>query len=411
MQKKKILIICPIVPFPENGAEQLDRAHGIRQLIRLGYEVRVIAKRRPYQTDSDVCMFSQSVGGIKINTVDYKFTLNGKSLIYKLGILVKRCLKFSYLDGAAFEYTDPEIQEVVELTIGEWSPDIIWFEYTYLWPLYHLALKRNIPIVTRSINFEPHHFLDEDGRGMLNYIKVLPKYISERKIIKKSSLICAITPHEAEIYQKYKAKNVIVLPLRGVHFLEKHDTREETDIKKCLNIFFMGSTYNVQHNVNAAEFIIKKIAPRLLNECGKSVHIFITGKKLPSRLQNELPVNVTYVGFVENLNDFLKEMDCAIAPSLFGAGMQQKIFEPLMRGFPVITSQRGIAGYQFVDGKDIYYANTPQEFVEKIKEIASNYEVFNSIGNSARSVAEALFEKEKIDSELNDGLKKIVYTS
>lgn len=401
---KKILVVCPIIPYPENGAEQLDRANGIRQLIRLGYEVRVIAKRRPYQRDIDIEAFSKSVGGVIVKTVLYKYTLSGKSLLNKISIILKRLRKLSYLDGAAFEYSDPEIQNLVDKEIKEWKPDALWFEYTYLWSLYHLAEKNNIPIITRSINYEPNHFLDEDGRTILNYIKSVPKFLSERKVVKSSDLVCSITPLEEKIYIKLGAKNTITLPLRGLPGLPEHIFRVN-DGK--VNLFFMGSTYNVSHNKNAALFIIDSIAPALASISPK-FNIYITGSKLRSDIETRLPSNVIYKGFVKDLDVFLNGMDIAIVPSLFGAGMQQKIFEPLMRGFPTITSNRGIAEYPFVDGVDFLNADTVDEYISCIKKLSSDYESSVRIGKAAREKSLEIFNQSATDEKLSQALRKIV---
>ncbi len=401
---KKILVVCPIIPYPENGAEQLDRANGIRQLIRLGYEVRVIAKRRPYQKDIDIEAFSKSVGGVIVKTVLYKYTLSGKSLLNKISIILKRLRKLSYLDGAAFEYSDPEIQNLVDKEIKEWKPDALWFEYTYLWSLYHLAEKNNIPIITRSINYEPNHFLDEDGRTILNYIKSIPKFLSERKVVKSSDLVCSITPLEEKIYIKLGAKNTITLPLRGLPGLPEHIFRVN-DGK--VNLFFMGSTYNVSHNKNAALFIIDSIAPALASISPK-FNIYITGSKLRSDIETRLPSNVIYKGFVKDLDVFLNDMDIAIVPSLFGAGMQQKIFEPLMRGFPTITSNRGIAEYPFVDGVDFLNADTVDEYISCIKKLSSDYESSVRIGKAAREKSLEIFNQSATDEKLSQALRKIV---
>jgi len=43
-KKKKILVVTPNNPFRKKGACEQDRARGIEQLIRLGYDVRVIVK-------------------------------------------------------------------------------------------------------------------------------------------------------------------------------------------------------------------------------------------------------------------------------------------------------------------------------------------------------------------------------
>ena len=66
--------------------------------------------------------------------------------------------------------------------------------------------------------------------------------------------------------------------------------------------------------------------------------------------------NMIYRGYVNKYEDLMKEMDIAISPSISGRGMQQKIFEPLARGIPTISSDKGMQGYQFEDGKHILLA-------------------------------------------------------
>ncbi len=402
--KNKILIICPVVPYPENGAEQSDRANGIRQLVRLGYEVRVIAKRKKNQSNSDISNFSKSVGNIDVQTVSYKYNLSDKTLLQKIKIIMKRLKHFSYLDGAAFEYTDPEMINLMCNTIDIWKPDIVWFEYSYLWPLYQVAQKNKIPIVTRSLNYEAVHFLDEDGRSILNYLKSIPKFLSEKKVARASDLICSITPQEEKIYKRIGARKTINLPLRGLHYLPEYIPNKES---KNINIFFMGSTYNVSHNKQALLFIIKNIAPALLEKYGNRVIINITGTKLPESILNVFPRNVIYRGFIVDLNTFLKDMDIAIVPSLFGAGMQQKIFEPLMRGFPVITSDRGIADYPFVKNADYLESKTAQEYINNIDKLVNDYDLRIRLGKAARNKSKQLFDMNIIDSNLSRELNII----
>lgn len=409
VMKKKILIICPIVPFPENGAEQSDRANGIRQLVRLGFEVRVIAKRRNYQKEIDIKNFSKAVGGISVKTVSYKYSLSEKSFFEKIVLILKRITSIKYYDGAAFEYFDSEIQTIVENEVKDWKPDLLWFEYTYLWPLFHIANENNIPIITRSINFEPKHFLDEDGRSLLNAVRAIPKYMSEYRVVKDSQVIFSITPDENAIYLGLGGKNVVTLPLRGLHVMNQHVVRENfLTSKEPINLYFMGSIYNVSHNKQAAKFIITQLAPEIFKQFGNEFIINIIGAKLPDDLIFSAPSNVRYHGFVQDLDLFLGNMDIAIVPSLYGAGMQQKIFEPLMRGFPTIVSSRGLAGYNFGDGNDVLIADSTDQYVDKLKYLKSNPSELLRIGERARSKSLELFSVNVIDRTVMETLKDVL---
>lgn len=399
MEKKKILIVTPKFPYPATGACEQDRFWGIKDFIRYGFEVRVITKL----FGEDKAELAVKIGNdlkIKIFPIQYKFGLFTKK--EKIKNLLFRFLHPLYLDGAAFEYAEPEIQRVFKEQIEEWNPDFAWFDYTYLWPLYDAAREKKIPIITRSINFEATHFLLEDGITFINLLKSIPKFLTEFIALGKSDLFFSITPKEEKIYKKIDFKKIVRnLPLRGMpHCLKSGRVIKKTE---TLHIFFMGSTYNVHHNREAAEFILKKLAPELQKRMPDKFIFHILGGKLPKGYDKYFNENVKYEGYVENLESFLDQMDIALIPSLSGAGMQQKIFEPLARGIPTITSPRGLAGYEYKDGEHLFLANDENEFVEKLLNMRDINLRKKLSGNSMKLSAE-LFSREKIFSAVFDAL-------
>ncbi|MCG2694869.1 glycosyltransferase family 4 protein [Candidatus Parcubacteria bacterium] len=401
--RKKILVVTPRSPFSKSGACDQDRACGIEELIRLGYDVRVIVKILSI-SDEDFVKKTSIDLGIKIIPVVYKFTKN-LSTLKKIIKIFKRISNPLNWDGAAYEYKDKEIQNVFIKEIDDFQPDFVWFDYTYLWPLYRQAQKRKIPVITRSVNFEPVHFLQEDGFSFLNLIKFFPKLLSELIIIKKSDLIFSISPKEEKIYKKLGAKNVINLPLRGLPLVLKKE-REIKD-KNILNLFFMGSTYNVSHNRRALEFLIKEVAPKIEEKMPGKFIFHILGKKAPDELKKYFNDNVIYEGYVVDLNDFLNDMDIAVVPSLFGAGMQQKIFEPLANGIPTITSERGIADYPFEDGKHLLFAENLDEFVDAILKL-QDIELRKKFSKNSLNFCNEIFSEKMTDDIVKEGLVSII---
>jgi len=377
---KKILVITPKFPIPTTGACEQDRLEGILQLQRLGFDVRVISKITAFQDKIKIEDFGRK-NNIQIHLISYK---NKKNF--------KRFLNPLYWDGAAYEYTDEDIQHAVKKIIKEWNPDLAWFDYTYLWPLYKLFRKNKIPIVTRSINFEPIHFLQEDGYTPVNIIKFLVKLITEMITIWKSSLVYSITPKEKRIYEILTYKKVLNLPLRGLPKLvgEWGNTFSNTP----LDVFFFGSTYNVSHNKRALKFLLKEVFPNL----SKDKFIFhILGAKFPEEFKKYLTENVIYHGFVADLNNFLKTMDVAIVPSIYGAGMQQKIFEPLVRGIPTIASFRGLAGYSYMEGKDLLVARNKESFIKALN-LMEDFNLRKKLSGNSLQKSREMFNQKKIDN-------------
>ena len=101
--------------------------------------------------------------------------------------------------------------------------------------------------------------------------------------------------------------------------------------------------------------------------------------------------------------DLMTQMDIAIAPSLYGAGMQQKIFEPLSRGFPTITSARGLAGYPFKENIHLLLAHTSDEFVARLA-VLKDIGVRRRLGHSARTMGMQFFSEESIGNILQKTL-------
>ena len=123
-RKKRVLVVTPSFHFPPTGAEQKDRASGFMQFLRLGYEVKVIAKLSEWRSAEAAAEVARGLG-IQLVTVPYKYSNKdiGKwEIVHNWLIRISRPL---FLDGAAFEYAEPEIKKVLEREVKEWRPDFV----------------------------------------------------------------------------------------------------------------------------------------------------------------------------------------------------------------------------------------------------------------------------------------------
>ncbi len=400
--KKKILIISPKFPYPAYGACEQDRAAGIEFFIKQGYDVQVITKVYADSYKPEAKAAGEKLG-ITVIPISYKYLFT-KTISQKLWRGFLRLIQPWYLDGAAFEYSEPEIRRVLRETLDSFQPDLVWFDYSYLWPLYELVRKRKIPIITRSINFEPRHFLEEDGRNIINYLKFLPKLLSEYLVSKKSDVVFAITPDEAVMYKKIGARHVEVLPLRGLPAcLGEFPVAVKDHVP--LNVFFSGSTYNVIHNRKALEFLLTEIIPETFKQFPGQFIFHIFGGKVPVEFEKFFGNGVVKYGYLllEEFQTKMQTMDIAVVPSLYGAGMQQKIFEPLARGFPAIVSPRGLAGYPFQPGEHLLCATTAAEFLSGLGEMRSSH-LREKLSRSAQALAQQLFSEEIIQTRIAGAL-------
>lgn len=400
--KKKILVITPNFPYPSTGADEQERAAGIEMLIALGFEVRVIAKV--------TAKHDQTVGetrdrlGIPIFPVSYK----GGSWHPHFGTwryYATRLLNPFHWDGAAYEYYDPEIQGILKRELEEFSPDLVWVDYTYLWPLYAPIRKRGIPIVTRSINFEPVHAVQEEGWSLYSLLTFPAKLMSEWLSVRGSVAVCAITPKEEKVYRLLGAKKALTVPLRSLPRLLS--SGHAISSSAPLHVFFLGSTYNVYHNSRALLFLLREVIPLVERTAPGEFRFHILGSKVPEKFKQYFTPSAAHEGYVPDLGAFLKGMDVAVIPSLMGAGMQQKIFEPLALGIPTITSPRGLSGYSFEGGKHLLLAESAQDYVNRLLEIR-DAALRARLSKAASERSAELFSAEKVEGTVKDALSVIL---
>ncbi len=401
---KKILIVTPNVLIPTHGACEQDRIEGILQLKRLGFDVQVLGKIFSFQSKENIEAFSK-VHEVPFHVVPYRYN-EPRNLFQNFFYYFKRLIHPSYWDGSVYEYADPSMCERMEEVLQAWKPDIVWFDYTFMLPLYRLARRHGSKIITHSLIYDPKNILEEEGRTLKNYIRAGLKTITDIISIKRSDYFFAIAPDEKRMYERLGAKKIALLPLRALyHLLGKNkDIRD----RSVLNVFFLGSSYHIKHNLGAAAFIINEIVPRVQKLYQNKFRFFITGGKLPEDLEQKCSKQgISYVGFVENLDSFLADMDIALIPSLFGTGMQQKIFEPLTRGFPTITSTRGLGDYPFETEKEILAAETADEFVAQLGGLL-DVEKRRVISSAALEKSKHFFSREVSDRTVKTAIAAVV---
>lgn len=393
----RILILTPWVPYPATGACQQDRWNGFLQLQHLGYDIHVIAKIHHFQ-DRTVILSAFRDKKIPLTLVEHPRHLWTLFLQKIPSILRTPAL----LDGAALEYTDPAYERVVIDAVDSFKPDVLWMEYTTHWPLLRLLKKYGIPTIMKSSLNEPQNCIDEHGGSLLSRLKALPKYPGERIAARESSMILAITPDEEQYYRSLGAKKTMVLPLRG---LSTCFTQKIHSDKKLLDVVFLSSNYNMGHNRDALAFLVHHIIPLVRRELPGVFRFHLTGKKFPNTERSFLATDVIHEGFIDDLGAFLGSMDIALCPWITGQGMQQKVFEPLCRSLPLLTTK--VAGYPFGQGKDIILCKSSEDYLEGLR-LLMDATQRNRLSASAYQKAVSLFSSEAVESIMHVAIDSVL---
>ncbi len=381
----KILVVTPWVPYPVTGADQQDRFQGFLQLQQLGHEVRVLAKVHAFQDQPAITQFYADAG-IALELIPYNTSLP----MLLLQRLPHALLEPALFDGAALEYTDGATKAHIRRAVAEFKPDCAWVEFTFLWPVVRQLKKLGVPTVMRSANNEAQQSIDEHGGSLVSHVWAVPKFRGEKIAARASDQLLAITPVEQQWYKDCGAKDPGVLPLRGLP--ETLRTHTHTD-KQVLDVVFLSSSYSNGHNRDALQFLLTQILPEVHRRYPGVFRFHITGQKFPANFQSLITDDVTVHGFIPDLRAFLDTMDIALCPSVSGQGMQQKIFEPLCCGLPLITHHT--AGYPFQDGLQVLLATDAATYVTHLDTLRSAA-CRQAQADAAHALALTLFSEETL---------------
>lgn len=292
--------------------------------------------------------------------------------------------------------------------------DLIHVDFVY--GINSLRLIRKIPVSYNAYNVECiyanqvgkyYHKIPKTFRSLYSkYIYYLERFAL--KYVKNINAISRIDKKKfIEIYETSKEK-IIVSPYGYRKEIHNNPITQE-NAKKRLKIdkdkfivIFHGSYYTNYANKEAVYIIKNKIAPQIKD---KDLLFLIAGK-IPS-FKNE--DNLKFLGFVNDLKNFIYSADVAIAPILRGSGVRTKIIDYLSAFIPVITTRKGAEGLLLKNGVHGYIVDNPvEDTIEKILELKNNPNKIKEFKNNINELVVKHYEWENILGKVARRYKSII---
>jgi glycosyltransferase involved in cell wall biosynthesis len=173
--------------------------------------------------------------------------------------------------------------------------------------------------------------------------------------------------------------------LNGVdleYFTQGHEPRA-----KDLIIFSGKMSYHA--NVHAALNLVKQIMPVVWMH-KPNIRVQLAGKDPPRevRMLAEEDRRVEVTGTVKHLPAYLQKATLAVAPVMYGVGIQNKVLEAMACATPVLTTPQGVSALGAVVGRDVLTAGTTEEFALKLIKLIDNQIMAEELGLNGRKYVE-----------------------
>ena len=144
-------------------------------------------------------------------------------------------------------------------------------------------------------------------------------------------------------------------------------------------------------NVSAVFYLVRDIMP-LVWERRPQVRLYIVGANPPReirRLAADHSGRVTVTGTVPDLRPYLRRAAVAVAPVLYGAGIQNKVLEAMACGAPVVATPQACGALEVVSGQDMLIASDAQQFARQILHVLDNQNLAMRLRLAGRRYVEA----------------------
>ncbi len=394
----KILMVTPYLPYPPASGGQIRTLNLLKYLSKNNQIVLVSLYKRQEEKKyiSHLKKYSQQIHLCKRPESPWQPKIILNSIFSLQPFLIVR--NFSQ-----------EAKEIIEKLVNQEKFDLIHAETFYVMP--HIP-QTTIPIllVEQTIEYKVYqHFVNHLPFFMrpLFYPDIIKLKFWERHYWKKASMVATVSYSDERLIKKIESSIYPVIIPNGAG--------EEMFIKKLpekkLNnpiFLFVGNFFWLQ-NKEAAEVLIEKIYP-LLKKHLKNFKLIIAGQEA-KRVFTKDGTNVEIIDIKPDDSQAVKNLylraSLFVSPIYGPGGTRLKILAAMASGLPVVGTKTGFEGLSVEDKKHVLYAESPGDFVKKIKLVLGNKLLYKKLQQNSYELVKEKYSWDAISSRLERVYKSI----
>lgn len=164
-------------------------------------------------------------------------------------------------------------------------------------------------------------------------------------------------------------------------------------------------------NKDAVEWFLDAIWPTLARERPDRTFTLV-GSSPPARAQGYSgPGTVETTGFVPDVRPYMEKSQIYVCPIRTGGGTRLKILDAMAMGMPLVATPMSVEGLGLEGNRHFLPAESPDEFVEAIRELERNDRLRKRLATRAREEAVERFSWSTIGEDLEAAYQMAVNPS
>lgn len=388
----KILMLTPYLPYPPASGGQIRTLNLLKYLSKTN-DITLVAlykneKEKKYA--SNLKSFCKKIYVCKRPEKPWQFGTIFKSIFSALPFLIVRNYSL-------------EAQDVVQKLLKEEEFDVIHAETFYIMP--HIP-RTSIPVllVEQTIEFKVYQHYVSSLPFIFRWaltLDILKLKFWEIYYWKKAQVVATVSNSDKSIIQECVPDNETFVIPNGAGDEMFLDRIPKKNISQP-TLLFVGN-FSWLQNTEAAMYLIEKVFPKL-NEALPHIKLIIAGQNVKSKLSFPSKENIEVIDIQpddhETIKNLYKNTTVFVAPIFGPGGTRLKILAAMASGLPIVTTKTGVEGLEITPNEDILVANSPGEFVNKIKDLLDNEEKYTKMQKTSFAVVKEKYSWNAIAKKL-----------
>jgi glycosyltransferase involved in cell wall biosynthesis len=161
-------------------------------------------------------------------------------------------------------------------------------------------------------------------------------------------------------------------------------------------------------NIAMTLHLAREIMPLIWKQ-RPQVKLYVVGKDPTGDIQKlaEDP-RIVVTGTVPDLPPYLAKAAVALAPLVYGAGIQNKVLEAMACGVPVVTSPRAVAALEIEPGRDVLVAEGTGQFATAVLRLLDDASLRAELGRAGRAYVETHHNWQKTAVQLETIYRSVI---
>jgi glycosyltransferase involved in cell wall biosynthesis len=280
--------------------------------------------------------------------------------------------------------------------------DIIHLESLFMTP-YINTIRRysKAKVVLRSHNLE-YMIWERMASGSKNvakraYLGLLARQLKkyELSVINEVDGIAAISSEDAKKYAALGCETPMITIPFGI---DLHMYMPKPEKCEFPTLFHLGSM-DWSPNIEGVNWFLEN-SWETINKELPDLKLYLAGRNMPKWLMESDIKNVEVIGEINSAANFMNSKSVMLVPLLSAGGMRVKIIEGMALGKTIISTRIGAEGIDYEDMKNIVIADTPEDYVNTVKQIVSDENLCKTIGKNARTLVEEKYDNKLLTENL-----------